>query len=212
VVYDIRNCKQIHDHGNRESGIYKVYSSNQRKLTVYCDMDTDGGGWTVFQRREDGSVNFYRNWKEYRTGFGEPDQEFWMGEDNLHYLSGEEKYELRVEMRNCVNVTKYAQYRYVEYYKIHIYSVVENNNYIYSGNSLAIHNGQPFSAYDNDQDIYGSNCAFRDKGAWWYKGCHHANLNGLYQPCKVAWTSASWYSFDDEHQGLRFIEMKVRPL
>lgn len=35
-------------------------------LQVFCDMDTNGGGWTLIQRREDGSVNFQRKWKDYK--------------------------------------------------------------------------------------------------------------------------------------------------
>ncbi|XP_078483393.1 microfibril-associated glycoprotein 4-like [Ciona intestinalis] len=267
---DVRNCKQIYDQGYRDSGTYQVYSSNQGMLTVYCDMETDGGGWTVFQRREDGSVNFYRNWKEYRTGFGEPDQEFWMGEeninemnvcnlfiltwrsndsryntgdlfhtprarlrvttyitfvgvqyrassprlrlDNLHYISGEGENELRVNMTNCANVTKYAKYNSFNVGPPPTFTLSVHGYNGTAGNSLSLHNGQYFSTYDNDQDNYRTNCASRDKGAWWYNGCHNANLNGLYQPCEVAWSSALWFSFDDDFAGLRFIEMKIRPL
>ena len=50
-------------------GIYKVngFSLSQ----VYCDQKTSGGGWTVFQKRQDGSVDFYRGWTDYKNGFGD---------------------------------------------------------------------------------------------------------------------------------------------
>ena len=34
----------------------------------------------VFQRREDGSVNFFRGWEAYRDGVGKLTGEHWLGE------------------------------------------------------------------------------------------------------------------------------------
>ncbi|MGH0153262.1 UNVERIFIED_CONTAM: hypothetical protein FKN15_045994 [Acipenser sinensis] len=82
-----RSCKELLEKGQVLSGWFTLYTEDCRKLTVFCDMDTDGGGWLVFQKRLDGSVDFYRDWKAYREGFGNQLSEFWLGNDNIHLLT-----------------------------------------------------------------------------------------------------------------------------
>ncbi|XP_067863079.1 ficolin-1-B-like isoform X2 [Heptranchias perlo] len=82
-----KNCKELLDRGSTLSGWYTVYTENCAALNVYCDMDTDGGGWLVFQKRMDGSVNFYRDWNSYKKGFGNQLSEFWLGNDKIHMLT-----------------------------------------------------------------------------------------------------------------------------
>lgn len=50
------------------------------KTSAYCDMITEGRGWTVIQRNKNGSlVNFNRSWNDYEKGFGDLNTEFWYG-------------------------------------------------------------------------------------------------------------------------------------
>ncbi|KAL0606587.1 Ficolin-2 [Plecturocebus cupreus] len=84
-----RTCKDLLERGHLLSGWHTVYLPDCRPLTVLCDMDTDGGGWTVFQRRVDGSVDFYRDWTAYKQGFGSQLGEFWLGNDNIHALTAQ---------------------------------------------------------------------------------------------------------------------------
>ena len=61
----------------------------------YCDMETDGGGWTVFQRHQSDAVSFNRNWTEYKNGFGDLSDSFWWGNEKLaHALNDGRQYEL----------------------------------------------------------------------------------------------------------------------
>uniref|UniRef100_A0A3B5KSV1 Fibrinogen C domain containing 1b n=1 Tax=Xiphophorus couchianus TaxID=32473 RepID=A0A3B5KSV1_9TELE len=75
-----RDCGDLYASGQREDGIYSVFPVHHPTgFQVYCDMTTDRGGWTVIQRREDGSVNFFRGWESYREGFGKITGEHWLG-------------------------------------------------------------------------------------------------------------------------------------
>ena len=101
---------------------------------VFCDQTTDGGGWTVFQKRLDGSVDFFLDWSDYKVGFGDLNGEFWLGLDKIHRLTSDDNSMLRVDMGDFEGNTAYAEYN--------MFSVMsENNRYklrlgSYSGNSL----------------------------------------------------------------------------
>ena len=62
----------------------------------------------MFQRRVNGSIDFYRNWTEYKHGFGILDHEFWLGNEKLFYLTNQKDYELRIDMVNTQSY--YAKY------------------------------------------------------------------------------------------------------
>ena len=53
-----------------------------------------------------------------------------------------------------------------------------------------------FTTKDQDNDGAESNCAVRSKGAWWYRSCHAANLNGLYLSGP---TDSSSYPIQESH-------------
>ncbi|XP_045157213.2 ficolin-3-like [Mercenaria mercenaria] len=147
-------------------------------LYVYCDMDTDGGGWTVFQNRFDGSVDFYRNSAEYERGFGNLEKEFWLGLAFVQEMTSQGKTELRVDLTAADGTTAYDTFQ--NFY------LSEGPNYslhfeagTYTGwKSMLYHNGVPFTTYDADRDAYDENCTVKDRGGWWYSQCADANLNG----------------------------------
>jgi len=97
------------------SGVYNIKLPGQANLVpVYCDMDTACGGWTVLQRRKDGSVNFKRTWKEYAAGFGNLNGEFWLGNDIISALTNARSYKLRVDIGNFEGQQRYAEYNNFE--------------------------------------------------------------------------------------------------
>ena len=95
----------------RKDGVYTIISVDSLgSFQVRCDMQTDGGGWTVFQRRQDSSVNFYRGWQDYKNGFGDLNGNFWLGLDKIHLLTKSGQNVLRVDLTDWTDDTAYAKY------------------------------------------------------------------------------------------------------
>ena len=105
-----KNCAELHESGNTTSGVYKINPDDEQAFDVFCDQTTAGGGWTVFQKRLDGSVDFYRNWTDYKQGFGNLTGEFWLGLDKIHRLTSQTNNKLRVELEDFEGKTAYAEY------------------------------------------------------------------------------------------------------
>ena len=102
-----KNCADVYQSGKKNSGVYKIDPDGLGEFQVFCDQKTDSGGWTVFQKRQDGSVDFYRGWDDYKQGFGNLSGEFWLGLEKIHRLTASSSYKLRVDLedinsKNCI--------------------------------------------------------------------------------------------------------------
>ncbi|KAI8502191.1 hypothetical protein Bbelb_197790 [Branchiostoma belcheri] len=171
-----RDCAEIYEGGSTTSGVYLVTLQNNTPVEVYCDMDTDGGGWTVIQRRIDGTVPFNRTWEEYKRGFGNKDGEHWLGNDNIHLLTNQKDYRLQLFFQNKQKYFTYTCSR--GFFKVSD----ERNDYrpdhgMGKPNSncdllMRFTFGQAFSTVDRDNDnVQTFNCAERYGGGWWYTDC-----------------------------------------
>ena len=184
---------------------YMIQPDEGPPFLVYCDMDpANGTGWVVFQRRFDGSVDFYRNWTDYQQGFGDIHGEFWLGLDKIHRLTNEmepNKTRLRVELENYDGSKAFADYSAFsvgpEESSYELY--VSNDSYPgTAGDSiLKHHNMMKFSTPDVDNDQWSViNCAVVSHGAWWYNRCHESNLNGKFSATPMYGTSyVRWFSW-----------------
>ena len=163
-----RNCMDVLIQGKVNSGVEKIYPYKccpDIPVLVYCDQQTEDGGWTVIQRREVLPIreNFYRSWHEYRFGFGNLTGEFWLGKDLIHELTSQSSQKLRIDLTNFEQESKVASYEYFHIednsasFKLSVggYSGTANDGF------ASHHNGQLFSTRDRENDNHKDNCAQR---------------------------------------------------
>ena len=164
----------------------------------------------MFQRRQDGSVNFYRNWIDYENGFGDLNGEFWLGLSYIHRLTTNVG-QLIVDLGDFEGYTSYAKYTTFQVMNSSTkYRLSVGGHSGTAGDSLAYHNGQPFSTRDRE-DQY--DCAKTYKGGWWYGACHVSNLNGLYHGgpySDLPVDGVVWLNWRGYYYSLKFTEMKLR--
>ncbi|XP_071789732.1 ficolin-2-like [Asterias amurensis] len=229
-----RSCQELLEAGQKVSGVFTIFPARFADgLQVYCDMETDGGGWIVIQRRQDGSVDFYRDWADYRVGFGSLSGEFWLGNDNLRNLTeyDEGTWQIRLDMTDW-NFTdswfEYGEFRVTgDQYQLYVGSYNTEStagnvfDEMYKGDRHS-HNGMLFTTKDTDNDrrtqsdvIYGNelNCGISFRGGWWYNNCYICNPNGLYmQGGSTDFRSARCYAAVHGYLSIKTCTIKVRPV
>ena len=195
--------------------MYTIDPGCGKAFSVWCDLQ--GGGWTVFQRRMDGSVSFNRSWDSYVDGFGCLKREHWLGLEKIHCLTASKgRAELYVDMYDCDGVNKYARYSYFHVegssvnYKLHYggYSGTAGDSLTAGG-----HNGVQFSTWDRDNDNYAQRCSNDFDGhGWWFNSCYNCNLNGPYicGPVQRLSVGVIWGTFRSHSHSLKYTEMKMR--
>ena len=226
------DCKAWQKLGIKKNGVYPIKPDNGPTfqvqifyilihlfffltcMQVYCDMETDGGGWTVFQRRQDGSVDFYKYWVDYEYGFGNLTEEFWLGLSKINYLTKKGSHSLRVDLGDFSNNKAYAQYSsFIIGNSASKYTLTVGGYSGTAGNSLAYHSGKKFSTRDNDNDKLTDRCPRERKGAWWFEHCNFSHLNGLYyhNPKDASGENGiNWRGWKGNGYSLKFSEMKTR--
>ncbi|XP_017595821.1 PREDICTED: tenascin isoform X5 [Corvus brachyrhynchos] len=207
-----KDCSQALLNGEATSGLYTIYLNGDKAqpLQVFCDMGEDGGGWIVFLRRQNGKQDFYKNWNTYVAGFGDPKDEFWIGLENLHKITSQGQYELRVDLRDKGDAA-YAVYDRFSVGDAKSRYRLRGDGYSgTAGDSMTYHNGRSFSTFDKDHDSAITNCALSYKGAFWYKNCHRVNLMGRYGDNSHS-QGVNWFHWKGHEYSIQFAEMKLRP-
>ncbi|KAM6163815.1 angiopoietin-4 [Rhynchocyon petersi] len=213
-----RDCAEIQRFRASTSGVYTIHVPNVTEpRKVFCDMEASGGGWTLIQRRVNGSENFQRTWKDYKRGFGNPAGEYWLGNEVVHQLTHRAAYSLRVELQDWEGKEAFAQY---ENFQLgsegQLYRLSLNG---YSGSagrqSSLVLQGINFSTRDADNDNCHCKCAQMLSGGWWFDACGLSNLNGIYYTARYHTRKLNgirWHYFKGPSYSLRATRMMVRPM
>ncbi|KAH8284517.1 hypothetical protein KR018_002737 [Drosophila ironensis] len=202
----------------KKSGVQKIQVGNE-KFNVYCDVEIAGRGWLVIQRRVSVSENFYRNWTSYEQGFGDLENNFFIGLDKLNKLTSLEAQELYIHLEDFSGQTRYAHYSLFHVGNAQVnYTLDQLGTYNgTAGDGLRNHLNFQFSTYDRDNDNSTINCAAKYTGAWWYKNCYVSNLNGAYlgdglhADTYLVGSGITWNSWLNDTISLKSVHMMVRP-
>ncbi|XP_076839335.1 fibrinogen beta chain [Brachyhypopomus gauderio] len=200
-----KDCEDIIRKGGVTSEMYMVRpDSSLLPYKIYCDQQTEKGGWLLIQSRLDGSVDFGRRWDDYKRGFGniafdngkghcETPGEYWLGNDRISQLTKIGPTEVLFEMQDWTGVKTKAQYQQFTVQG-------ESTNYIlavgkYSGTAgntlmegatelfgenrtMTIHNGMMFSTFDRDNDRWvpgdPSKQCSKEDGGGWWYNSCHS--------------------------------------
>ncbi|KAH8274150.1 hypothetical protein KR044_012512, partial [Drosophila immigrans] len=183
-------------------------------MTVPCDSNLAeaGAGWTVIQRRIDGSVNFNRGWSEYKEGFGDLRGEFFIGLEKLYVLTQHQPYELFISLMDFEDEKRYAKYNYfvigneAEFYKLKELGTYSGN----AGDAMKFQKNKMFSTADRYNHTSGT-CAKSFRSGWWFSSCYNCNLNGPYAHSNTDEDikSIDWNAWKEPP--MKFAQMMIRP-
>lgn len=214
---EYNNCAAVFKSGNKESGVYSLtIPDTKQQFKVYCDMETDGGGWTVIQKRFNGLVDFHQTWKNYTLGFGDISGEHWLGNEFISKLTQEKQHVLRIDLMDWEGNKAFSKYdQFLLDGEKQNYRIQLNGYSGTAGRTSSM--GQPgsdFSTKDVDHDKCVCKCSQMLSGGWWFDACGPSNLNGVYYQQGQntnRFNGIKWYYWKGSAYSLKATMMMIRP-
>ncbi|XP_053159389.1 angiopoietin-related protein 4 [Hemicordylus capensis] len=212
-------CHQLFLEGERSSGVFQIQPPGSEAFEVFCDMTPDGGGWTVIQRRLDGSVDFDQLWEAYKNGFGNMSGDFWLGLEKTHQIMQDGRFQLLIELQDWEGNSQKVPFLFSlggedVAYTLSLLGPIPGE----LENAMGDFPQLPFSTRDQDHDLKGdTNCAKHLSGGWWFSTCGHVNLNGKYfrsipRQRHERKQGIFWKTWRGRYYPLKSTAMKIRPV
>ncbi|GAB1601032.1 microfibril-associated glycoprotein 4-like [Argonauta hians] len=176
-----KDCREVYLNGAHQDGMYEIQPiSMNQSIQVYCQMSH--GGYVLFQKRTDKNCereDFFRGWQDYQVGFGDKDCDYWLGNDVIHAITSQGKYDLVIEAGDFEIVyTHFTISSEKDLFRMNFDEFKPKDSRLSDGfqpkDKKQDLKGQPFATPDKDE--YG--CALDSRSAWWFgPGCASVNLN-----------------------------------
>ncbi|XP_067625558.1 angiopoietin-4-like [Eurosta solidaginis] len=212
-----KSCADILPPNVRDrDGVYSLHISGYMPINVYCLSDTAGGcPWTVVQRRQDKDTDFNLNWANYKSGFGDPHNSYFLGMEALYWLTSDSPHELQIVMR--LKEDSAEEIAHYDHFAIGDESMQYSLNVLgqFSGNAVdELSQLRGYKFRTKDRTGY---CIGKEKyGGWWKEGCAISKLNGIYAPTKweipkhigIVWDNKTTIGLN---YSLSYVHMAIRP-
>ncbi|KAM8714728.1 hypothetical protein ACLKA7_001137 [Drosophila subpalustris] len=205
------DCQSSNCYG-KSTDIHVIRVPGSEPFPVFCDSVLADPGWTVIQRRRDGSVMFNRNWTDYALGFGDLRGEFFIGLEKIYLMTQSQHHELYIYLQGFDEDIRYARYdHFLIANETEAYKILSLGQYKgTAGDAFTSQKDMKFSTPDRDNDQSPGNCAKEFRAGWWYRKCYYCNLNGQYYNGRTTnQYGINWFSW--HKNSLQFVQMMIRP-
>ncbi|KAL7647570.1 UNVERIFIED_CONTAM: hypothetical protein RMT77_001170 [Armadillidium vulgare] len=222
VTFRPADCSELLVAGYKETGVCEIYPfkcHRTKPVKAFCDMETDGGGWTIFLSRVNTSkpINFTRNWEEYKNGFGTVGKEYWLGNEVLHIMTSSRNYILRMEAQDGFGREIWGEWNEFsvnsedDKYRLLVTNYNEKSSA--SDGFSYVHNNY-FSTFDVDNDKWEEgSCSLEYTGGWWTNDCFYDHPTGIYgeEDESKGIILNPWSKSDDTIRYAKMLQLKIRP-
>ena len=185
-------------------------------------------GWTLIQRRLDGSIGFDRGMQDYLNGFGYPSGEHWIGLTNIRAITIQRNVAffgkavrpaIRIDLEDWDGIKNFIEHESftispgISGFHIHLLGVR------YGMLGMDVLGGEiatDFSTQDRRTGYCrGKWCVGSRTGGWWFGSRLASNLNGVYQKQNETMKHTHmhikhWDKINPRNAALRFVSIKLQ--